>query len=419
MDAVSLIIALAVLLLLSAFCSASETAYSTMNMIRMKHLAASGNKKAARAIKLAGEYDRLISAVLIGNNIVNILASSLATVLFVGYFGNLGVTISTVVITALVLIFGEITPKVMAKETPETFAIFSVSILRVLLVILSPLTFIFASWKKLILRVFKVTTKRAITEEELLTYVGEARQEGGINEQEENMIRSVIEFDDLQVIEICTPRVDVQAVSAEDSAEEIGGVFRDSGYSRLPVYRETVDEIIGVILQKEFHDIVEKGSRPLEEIIRPALYISKSTKISKLLRELQQKKIHMAIIVDEYGGTLGIVTIEDIVEELVGEIWDEHEDAVVEIEKLEENRYRVSGGTDLDDLFEWFTLDEEDTGSVTVGGWVVEQLHAIPKNGDAFEYKNLQVTVEEMRRNRVGSIVVTVQQPTDKSGEEV
>jgi len=419
MDAVSLIIALAVLLLLSAFCSASETAYSTMNMIRMKHLAASGNKKAARAIKLAGEYDRLISAVLIGNNIVNILASSLATVLFVGYFGNLGVTISTVVITALVLIFGEITPKVMAKETPETFAIFSVSILRVLLVILSPLTFIFASWKKLILRVFKVTTKRAITEEELLTYVGEARQEGGINEQEENMIRSVIEFDDLQVIEICTPRVDVQAVSAEDSAEEIGGVFRDSGYSRLPVYRETVDEIIGVILQKEFHDIVEKGSRPLEEIIRPALYISKSTKISKLLRELQQKKIHMAIIVDEYGGTLGIVTIEDIVEELVGEIWDEHEDAVVEIEKLEENRYRVSGGTDLDDLFEWFTLDEEDTGSVTVGGWVVEQLHAIPKNGDAFEYKNLQVIVEEMRRNRVGSIVVTVQQPTDKSGEEV
>jgi len=417
MDAVPLIIALAVLLLLSAFCSASETSYSTMNMIRMKNLAAGGNKKAQRALKLAEDYDRLISAVLIGNNIVNILASSLATVLFVGYFGNLGVTISTVVITALVLIFGEITPKVMAKETPEAFALFSVPMLRVLLVVLLPLTFIFSSWKKLILRVFKVAAKRTITEEELLTYVGEARQEGGINEQEEDMIRSVIEFDDLQVIDVCTPRVDVQAISVEDSAEEIGGVFRDSGYSRLPVYKETVDEIIGVILQKEFHDIVEKQNRPLEEIIRPALYIAKSIKISKLLRELQQQKIHMAIIVDEYGGTLGIVTIEDIVEELVGEIWDEHEDAIVEIEKLADDRYRVSGGTDLDDLFERFALDGADTDSITVGGWVIEQLRAIPKNGDTFDYKNLCVTVEEMRRNRVGSIFVTVQ-PTEEPGEE-
>lgn len=409
MDAQSiiLILSLAVLLLLSAFFSASETSYSAMNHIRLKQLAADGNKKAARALKLAQQYDKLLSSILIGNNIVNIAASSLATVLFVAYLGNLGVTVSTIVMTVLVLVFGEISPKTLAKEAPERFAMFAAPILTGLLIVFTPFTAFFSGWKKLLLKLFRINpNKNTVTEQELLSYVEEARQGGGINENEETMLRSAIEFDDVQAIEIATPRVDISAISVEDESWEIAQQFHETGYSRLPVYRDSIDDITGVILEKDFNYYVQSLNQSLSTVIRPILFITKSVKISNLLKELQNKKIHMAVILDEYGGTVGLVTIEDIIEELVGEIWDEHDQVRQDIQQLADGRYRILGGTDLDEMFELFDMSDEDATSQTAAGWAMEKLGRIPKRGDNFEANGLQVLVSDMRKNRIESLIV-------------
>lgn len=402
---IALIAALAVLLLLSAFFSASETAYSSLNRVRLKNLAGEGNKKAGRALALVEDYDKLLSSVLVGNNIVNIVTSSLAVVLFVGFFGNAGVTISTVTVTVLVLLFGEISPKTLAKETPERFAMFAAPILKVVIVLLTPVNYLLGLWKRLIMRLFKVKPDRSISEQELLSYVEEARETGGINAAEEDMIRSAIEFDDLRAIDIYTPRVDIEAVAVDENPEKIAAVFHETGYSRLPVYKGSLDNIVGVLLEKDFHYYIEDLHQPLQQVMRPTLFIAKTAKIPELLGELQQKKTHMAVLVDEYGGTMGIVTIEDIVEELVGEIWDEHDDIEQEICKQPDGSYLVLGGTPLEDVFELFDIQQTSI-SVTVGGWAIEQLGRIPRVGDTFEAEGLRVTVEEMRRNRVGLLRV-------------
>lgn len=406
---VSLIVALGALLVLSAFFSASETAYSALNRIRMKSMAADGNKKAARALALAENYDRLLSSVLIGNNVVNIVTSSLATVLFVGYFGNLGVTLATITTTVLVLLFGEISPKTLAKEAPEQFAMFAAPILQGLVAVLRPVNWLLAQWKKLILKLFKVKGDAGITEQELLTYVEEVRADGGINEQEEGMIRSVIEFDDLEAADIYTPRVDVEAVSAESSVQEIAGIFHETGYSRLPVYEGSIDNIVGVILEKEFHYAVETHGKPLQSILRPALFIPKTVSISNLLGEMQRKKLHMAVVVDERGGTLGIVTIEDIVEELVGEIWDEHDEILEELEQKPDGSYLVRGGVPLEKMLELYGLEDESAASSTAGGWAIEMLGHIPQAGESFSFQGLLVTIEEVKRHRVDLLRVVRQ----------
>ncbi|MFV0399713.1 MAG: hemolysin family protein [Oscillospiraceae bacterium] len=402
-----IIVVYAILLALSAFFSASETAYSTFNRIRMKSLAAEGNKKAEKALLLADSYDKLISTILIGNNIVNILSSSLATVLFVGWFGNLGVTLATVVTTVLVLIFGEIVPKAVAKETPDSFAVAVSSILSVLMKVFTPLNAFFTATKNLALRIIKVKPAPGLTEQELLTYVEEVREDGAISEEEEDMIRTLIEFDDVHVSEISTPRVDIDAVSMEDDPKKVAELFHETGFSRLPVYEGSVDNIIGMLLHKDFHYHVETQGKPISSIIRPVLHVTENLKISKLLRDLQQAKTHMAVVEDEYGGTQGIITMEDIIEELVGEIWDEYDDAQEEITELPDGRLRVVGLTETDDLMERFGLTS-DSGSNTVGGWVSEQLGHIPEPGETFDYAGLRVTVEAMDRKRVGSVLVEV-----------
>jgi CBS domain containing-hemolysin-like protein len=420
------IIGLSVLLLCSAFFSASETAFSSVNRIKLKNMAAQGDKRAALALSLTEQYDKLLSTVLIGNNIVNITCSALATLLFVRFFGTMGVSLATIVTTVAVLMVGEISPKTLAKEAPEAFVLFSAPFLRVLISILSPINWLTSTWKKWILKVFKITGNRSVTEAELLTFVEEVRQEGGINEGEEDMIRQAIEFDDITAHDIFTPRVDVVAISQSESVESIDRKFCDTGYSRLPVYEDSIDNIIGVMLLKDFHHQVI-GQRQLpESIIKPVVFITQSMKISKLLKILQAKKSHMAVLVDEFGGTTGIITIEDIIEELVGEIWDEHDEVVKPISQVNSRTYTVLGNTNLEDMFEFFALaapalpqerDEKNKSVLgdapyhrhtTVGNWIIEQLGGVPREGEYCQVQDLVITVSKVVHHRVLELTVTL-----------
>ena len=405
-DSVSLVIIVACLVCSSYF-SATETAFSTMNHARMKTMADKGNKSAALALKLSDNYDTLLSTILIGNNLVNILLSSLATLLFVKMLGSsTGTTASTLVTTVLVLIFGEISPKSIAKESPESFAMFSAPIIRVLMVVLTPVTWIFAQWKKILTRLFKKDgDDRAMTDEELMNIVEEAEQDGGIDAEESTLIRSAIEFMDLESIDIYTPRVDIVSVSLDESKEEIAKIFLDTGFSRLPVYEENIDHIIGIINQKDFHNFIYNTDRSIKEIVRPVLFITPTMKIGSLLKKLQASKTHIAIILDEFGGTEGLVTIEDIVEELVGDIWDEHDQVVTEIEKISNEEYLMAGSTSIDDVFEELGSEKE-VDVNTLSGWVMEVLACIPKEGDSFVSDGYKVTVVKMDERRIEKVRV-------------
>lgn len=404
------IIALVVLIILSAYFSAMETAFTSLNRIRLKNMANSGNKRAALTLDMCEKFDKILSTILIGNNIVNILSTSLATSLFVLYFPKNGVAVSTIVMTVIVLIFGEIGPKSIAKEMPEEFALFAAPVLNGLCVIFTPLTVLFSGLKKLIAKILKVKGDRSITEEELLTMVEEARSEGSIGDNEGELIKSAIEFYDLEVEDILIPRVDVIAVDSAGSPEEIDHIFYETRFSRLPVYKETIDNVIGIINQKDFqYQVIGKGE-PLEHVIKPALYVLEHMQISDLMRLLQQKKSHMAVVTDEYGGTLGIVTLEDIIEELVGEIWDEHDEVVEEFTEISPLCYRVSCNANLDKMLELFDLEEEAQSS-TVGGWVMEELGRIPKEGDRFRFRNLSVTVTKVEDRRALEVIAAALEP--------
>ena len=406
---ITLLTSLGALLFMSAFFSATETAFTSFNSVRMKNTASNGDAKAALVLRLAENFDRVLTTLLIGNNIVNISMASIGVLIFTRSFGDIGVTISTAVITILVLVFGEILPKTFAKESPERFAMFAAPTVRVLTVIFAPLNGFFAWGKDRISSTFNVAAEeKGITEEELLTIVEEAQIDGGINEEEGDLIRSVIEFDDLEVVDIVTPRVDVVAASESASTEEILAIFRDTGYSRLPIYRESVDNIIGVIHQKDFHNEVAYAKMPLETIIKPAIFVTESMKISTLMRQLQQHKSHIAIVTDEFGGTLGIVTMEDIIEELVGEIWDEHDEVVEEIEQVAEGEYKVMAGANLDKIFRLLDIDDEETGATTVGGWVTEQLGRVPEEGDHFIYENVSTTITKTNSRRVLEVLFKI-----------
>ncbi len=398
-DNLGQIIFIVILIMFSAFFSATETAFSSINKIRMKSMANNGNKRAAAVLELNEKYDKLISTILIGNNIVNISASSVATVLFLTYFPKNGATISTVVTTIVVLIFGEITPKSIAKDFPEKYAMAVVPLVKVFCIILSPINYAFSAWKKLISKVFVSDESRGLTEEELLTMVEEAQDDGGINDEEGELIRNAIEFNDIQVSDVHTPRVDVVAIDENDSREEIDRVFCESNFTRLPVYKDTIDNIIGVINQKDFYNS-NKFKGNIKDIMSKPLYVIPNMKISELLQKLQTNKTHLAVITDEYGGTVGIVTLEDILEELVGEIWDEHDEIVEDFIKINENEYHVLGSADLDDFFDLFDMKNEFESS-TVGGWITEEMNRFPKVGDSFMYKQLSVTVTKANSRRI------------------
>lgn len=393
---------------MSAYFSATETAFSSVNKIRLKNKANNGHKRAQSTLEIAENFDSVLSTILIGNNIVNILSTSLAAVFFTNIFGVLGVTLSTIVMTILVLVFGEISPKTMAKQNPEQVAMFSTPILRFFMVVLKPLNFIFGLWQEFITKIVKVNEDQRITEDELLTIVDEAENEGGINEQEGELIRSAIEFNDLDVRDVLTPRVDVVAASVEDSKEEIDGLFSESGYSRLPVYKDTIDDIIGLVHERNFNAYLKSQSnKSIEHILKPIVFVTPTIKISRLLKLLQQYQTHMAVVTDEYGGTVGIVTLEDILEELVGEIWDEHDEIIQEIIKVKENEYRISCTASIDKMLEFFSINKEyDANSVS--GFVIQELGKIPEKGDSFTYENLSITVTKTDSRRVLEIGVKI-----------
>lgn len=404
-DIVTKIIVMVACIIMSAYFSATETAFSSLNRTRLKALAEQGNRKAALALKLSEDYDKLISSILIGNNIVNIALASIGTVLFVQLYGDVGATISTVVVTIVVLIFGEVTPKSIAKDNPENFSMFSAPILRVVIWVLTPLNILFSLWKKLISKLFKVQSDAKMSQEELLLLVDEVEQGGSIDETEGELLRNAIEFGDLEAQDILTHRVDLEAVPLDASKQEIAQCFAESRFSRLLVYEDNIDNIVGVIHQKDFY--IGEGINPqsLEELMAPPVFVHQSEKIRDLLELLQSKKSHIAIVIDEYGGTLGIVTMEDILEELVGEIWDEHDEVVENFVELAENTYRVDCSLNLDDFCDKFDL-RNDFDSVSLGGWVMEQLGRIPEVGDSFTYENLTVTVDETESHRVNTITV-------------
>ena len=401
-----MIVALIILIGLSAFFSAAETAYNSLNEIRLRSKAEDGDAKAAHTLALVERYDSLLSTILIGNNIVNIGASSLATVLFTRLVGGVyGPTVSTIVMTLLVLTFGEITPKSMAKEMPETLAMGFAPVLSALVTIFTPLNALFGAWKKFLAKRFDTGEKDTITEGELVTMVSEAEKDGELTNRESELIRSAIEFDDVEVEEILTPRVDVVAVADDIPLEELAQTFAESGYSRLPVYHGTIDNIIGVVHEKDFYIARLKKETKIDDLVAPTLYTTGSTQISQLLRILREQHHHMAVVVDEYGGTEGIITLEDILEELVGEIWDEHDEVVEDIRQQSDGSWLIAGGASVDDVAEELDIrDKEEIDAVAIGGLVQEKLSRLPKVGDKFIWGDFDGTVTRATNRRVQEV---------------
>lgn len=415
-SSIGIIIALVLLVIASAYFSATETAFSSLNKIRMRNMAEDGNRKAEATLRLADDFDRLLSTLLVGNNIVNITASTLGTLFFIKYSPEYGATISTVVLTLVILTFGEISPKTIAKEHAEAWAMTATPLLRVLSVILRPLTILFNLLQKAIGKLFHASGDRGITEDELITMVSTAEDEGGLDKNESRLIRSAIEFGDMEVEEIITPRVDIVAISEEATAAELDELISSNRFSRIPVWRDSIDTIIGMIHEKDFHEAELEDNDSWTHLISPVIYVTPSTPVADLLYEMQHRKMHMSVVVDEYGGTEGLVTLEDILEELVGEIWDEHDEVVEMIRKEENGSYLISCSASIDDVFQLFDLRMEDD-MTTLSAWVMDSLGHIPKIGDQFTYENLQVTVTKLQRMRVLEIKVDLL-PEETESEE-
>ncbi len=417
MSTTTCIIIMAVCLMLSAYFSATETAFSSANTTRLRTLAEKGSGNAALALKLLEQYDRLLSTILIGNNIVNIATASIGTVLFVKHYGDAGATISTVVVTVVVLIFGEISPKSIAKDCAEKCAMLSAPILQVLIWVLMPLNLLFSLWKKLLAKVFRLNGDSKMSQEELLMLVNEVQQDGSIDRDEGELLKNAIGFSEQEAQDILIHRVDLAALPVTASKEEVAALFTQTKYSRLLIYQDSIDHILGTVHQKDFYVGCGVTEQPLSAIISPPVFALENEPIRLLLKKLQQAKTHVAVVVDEYGGTCGIVTMEDILEELVGEIWDEHDEEEVFLRKIAPDTYTVDAGMDFDDFAEFFQL-KTDSEMVSVSGWVMEQFGRVPAAGDSFTFENLAVQVTKVENHRIEEIQVTQQKPVDPSDNE-
>lgn len=381
------VILIIIFLIFSAFFSATETAFTSLNRVRLKNRANDGDKRAKETLELSLDYNKLLSTILIGNNIVNIALTATATLLFIRLYGSYGPTISTVVTTVIVLVFGEISPKNLAKESPEKFAMFATPATRVFMVLFTPLNWLFGQLKVLLSKLFKISPDDGITEEEILTMVEEAETEGRIEADQSELIQNAIEFNELEAWDVITPRVDIVAIDVESTKKETAKIFAETGFSRVPVYDGDLDRILGILNQKDFHNYVDGSKETISDYIKPVIYVAGSMKAAVLLKRLQVNKSHMAIIVDEYGGTAGLVTMEDIIEELIGDIYDEYdEEESSDIIQLQDGSYRVMCSANVEKMFDYF--DEELELDVnTVNGWVVLQLDKLPESGDSFVYE--------------------------------
>ena len=403
---------MAACLILSAYFSATETAFSSANGTKLRTLAEKGSKKAKLACELLEHYDKLLSTILIGNNIVNILMASIGTVLFVRHYGDAGATISTVVVTVVVLVFGEISPKSVAKDCAERFAMFSAPILQVFLFVLTPLNFLFSLWKKLLAKVFRLNGESKMSQEELLMLVDEVQQDGSIDKNEGELLKNAIDFSEQQAQDILIHRVDLAALPITASKEEVAALFTETKYSRLLIYQDSIDHILGTVHQKDFYVGCGITEKPLPEIIVPPLFVLENEPISRLLKTLQKAKTHVAVVVDEYGGTCGIVTMEDILEELVGEIWDEHDEIEVFIRKTGANTFLVDAGMDFDEFAAYFQL-KADSEMTSVSGWVMEQFGRVPESGERISAGPLDVLVTKVDNHRIEEIQITQHAPAE------
>ena len=418
MSTTTCIIIMAVCLLLSAYFSATETAFSSASTTRLKTLAEKGNANAALACELLEQYDRLLSTILIGNNIVNIATASIGTVLFVRHYGDAGATISTVVVTVVVLIFGEISPKSIAKDCAERFAMFSAPILRVLIWVLLPLNLLFSLWKRLLAKAFRLNGESKMSQEELLMLVDEVQQGGSIDRSEGELLRNAIEFSEQQAKDILIHRVDLAALPVTASREEAAALFTNTKYSRLLVYQDSIDHILGTIHRKDFYVGCGVTDKPIAELLSPAIFVPENEPISLLLKKMQQAKTHVAVVLDEYGGTYGIVTMEDILEELVGEIWDEHEQEEVPIRETAEHTFLVDAGMDFDDFARFFHL-KSDSEMVSVSGWVMECCGGVPESGNRFAYDDLDILVAKVENHRIEELCVKQRPRSDENEDGV
>ena len=400
-----------ILLIMSAYFSATETAFTSLNRIKLKNIASDGNNKAKRVLELSENYDKLLTTILIGNNIVNIMMTAVSTVLFIELYGQYGASISTAVITVIVLIFGEISPKSLAKESPEKFAMLVGRSIKICMVILTPLNYIFAKWKGILAKVFKVGSENTITEDEIKTIVEEAEVVGGIEAEQSELIQNAIEFNELTAEEVMTPHVDIEAIDITMGEYEVAEIFKKTGYSRLPVYEDDLDKILGVLNQKDFHNYIIGSNKTISDFVKPVAFVAGTMKIATLLKKLQAMKAHIAIVVNEYGGTEGLVPMEDIIEELVGDIFDEH-DAIMsqEVTLLQNGSYRVMCNANAAKIFDYFGIDQEPEAN-TINGWVVLQLDKLPEKGDVFEaqYGNKHMKVKVTKATARKAIEINLQ----------
>lgn len=405
------IIIIVVLLVFSSFFSASETAFSTCSRIRLKALAEKGHKGAKRALEMAENFDKALTTILIGNNIVNIVSTSVATTLFVALFGDTGAGIAAMVMTILVLIFGEIIPKSLAKETADDGVMWMSVPLKFIMVILTPFSALFTLMKNGIIKLFNVrSSNKGVTADELLYIVNEGEEQGSLDEDESDLVRSAIRFDGKNAEDILVPRVSVVAVEINESLEEIRRVFMDEMYSRLPVYEKTVDNIVGIITFKSFMRLLSEGGTSIQPILQKPLYVSTLKPINDIMQEMQKEKQHIAVVVDQFGGTEGIVTMEDIIEELVGEIYDESDEVLQPVVMLGENTYIISGELSVSDMLEQLELDEKSikTEYTTVAGWVMELFEGIPSEGDTITSGIFTVTVIKLHEQHIEKIRLNI-----------
>lgn len=407
------IIAIVILTLFSGLFSATETAYSSSSKIRLKNMANDGKTKASSVLVILDDFDKFLTSVLIGNNIVNIASATISTLLFSLILkGGKGPTVSTIVITVITLLFGEIAPKSLAKQAPEKFACATVGVVNFFEFVFTPLTIVLKGWTWLVNHFAHIEQDEGDISDELITMVDEAEKDGNLEEHESDLISAAIEFNDLDVKDVLTPRVDIVAVNIASSHEQIEKAFRFNSFSRLPVYENTVDNIVGVIHEKDFYELMYHNNKgPIRRIIKPVIYTSPNTQISTCMKQLQAAKLHMAVVLDEYGGTEGIITLEDIIEELVGEIWDEHDVVEDFYAKVDDYTWMVKGDAEIDDLIDRFGVEEEDEefDFITVSGWAIAELHHIPKVNEEFDYKNLHVTITKADQRKVLEVKVEIQ----------
>ena len=405
-DGISQVAALIITLLISAYFSASETAFLNYNTSRMKNLA-SNNKKAALVLRLEDNYDNLMSTVLIFNNIANIAAASLAIFIFSKMFVNNGIVFSTLIAILLILILGELFPKGLADIYPDKTAMILAPSMKYFVFICTPINSFLSMLKKMIYKLIKAEELPSITEDELRTMLDEVESEGVINKNETDLIRSAIEFNETVAEDIYTPRIDIVGIEENESLESIKEKFILSGYSRLPVFQGDIDNIMGVLHEKDFYQALSRKEKEIKRLISKTIFITPNKKISELLKELQLSKAHMAVVIDEYGGTEGIVTMEDIIEELVGEIWDEHDEVIEWFRKIGEDKYLVSCNADIDDMFDLFEIEvDEELDVTTVNGFITMLFEGIPQEGGKIVYKDLDITVTRAEAKKVLEIQV-------------